>query len=136
MQKRDLRIFSNSTRYGRWFFGSNYLKIVPSNIGYSNGLLKHKSNSILLGILNDKRNHRWVPTKGNYWNITIAFGKQNESNISNLSAIQKEYIPYPLGFGFGIKQISKGSIISATIGYGRGDPLSEGKLHIKFSSRL
>ena len=221
LQKRDLRIFSNSTRYGRWFFGSNYLKIVPSNIGYSNGLLKHKSNSILLGILNDKRNHRWVPTKGSYWNITIAFGKQNESNISNLRgdwsldngfywklnsllsyhlnidvrgswvengqihkgqkirfgginslrgyrddqfnsanlciptmelvsnirkdihvltfverAIQKEYIPYPLGFGFGIKQISKGSIISATIGYGRGDPLSEGKLHIKFSSRL
>ena len=52
------------------------------------------------------------------------------------SAIQKEYLPYPLGFGVGIKQVSRNSIINATIGFGRRDPLSEAKLHIKFSSRL
>ena len=52
------------------------------------------------------------------------------------SAIQKEHLPYPLGFGMGIKQVSRNSIINATIGFGRGDPLSEAKLHIKFSSRL
>ena len=221
LQKRDFRIFSNPNRYGKWFFGSNSSIIIPTETGYSNGLLRNKSNSLLLGILSDKRNHRWIPTNGNYWNITISLGKQIENNISNLrgdwsldngfywkinsllsyhmkinvkgswvkndkihkgqkirfgginslrgyrddqfisanlciptielvsnisrdiqfltfveSAIQKEYVPYPLGFGFGIKQISKSSIISATIGYGRGDIFSEGKLHIKFSSRL
>jgi hypothetical protein len=52
------------------------------------------------------------------------------------SAIQKEHMPYPLGFGMGIKQVSRSSIVSATIGFGRGDPISEAKLHIKFSSRL
>ncbi len=51
-------------------------------------------------------------------------------------AIQKEYQPYPIGFGFGLTQVSISSILSATIGYGRDDPLSAAKLHIKFSSRL
>ena len=51
-------------------------------------------------------------------------------------AIQKEYQPYPIGFGFGLTQVSSSSILSATIGFGRGDHLSEAKLHIKFSSRL
>ena len=221
LQKREFRIFSNPNRYGKWFFGSNSSRIIPTETGYSNGLLRNKSKSLLLGILGDKRNHRWIPTSGNYWNITISHGNQIENNISNLrgdwsldngfywkinsllsyhmkinvkgswvkngqihkgqkirfgginslrgyrddqfisanlfiptielvsnisrdiqfltfveSGIQKEYVPYPLGFGFGIKQISKSSISSATIGYGRGDIFSEGKLHIKFSSRL
>ena len=52
------------------------------------------------------------------------------------SAIQKEYTPYPLGFGIGIKQVSRSSFINATIGFGRGEPISEAKLHIKFSSRI
>jgi len=51
-------------------------------------------------------------------------------------AIQNEYQPYPIGFGFGLTQVSVSSILSATIGFGRGDPLSAAKLHIKFSSRL
>ena len=51
-------------------------------------------------------------------------------------AIQKEYQPYPIGFGFGLTQVSISTILSTTIGFGRGDPLSAAKLHIKFSSRL
>ena len=81
LQKRDFRIFSNPNRYGKWFFGSNSSIIIPTETGYSNGLLRNKSNSLLLGILNDKRNHRWIPTNGNYWNITISLGKQIENNI-------------------------------------------------------
>ena len=51
-------------------------------------------------------------------------------------AIQKEYQPYPVGFGFGLTQVSISTILSTTIGFGRGDPLSAAKLHIKFSNRL
>ena len=221
LQKKEFRIFSSPNRYGKWFFGSNVLTIIPTNIGNSLGLLNHKSSSILLGIINDKRNHRWLPTNGSYWDISVSIGKQIEDNISNLkgdwsldngfywsinsflsyhinlyvkgiwvengnvhkgqkiryggvnnlrgyrddqfisaslcipsmelvsnvrkdlqlfafieSAIQKEHMPYPLGFGMGIKQVSRSSIVSATIGLGKGDPISEAKLHIKFSSRL
>ena len=221
MKKRDFRIFSNPNRYGKWFFGSKNSTIIPTKNGYSIGLLNYKSNSILLGLMNDKRNHRWLPTKGSYWNISISLGNQIENNISNLrgdwlldngfywkinsflsyhlniyikgswvengpihkgqkiryggvnnlrgyrddqfisasvsipsielvsnirkdlqalffmeSAVQKEYKPYPVSFGMGIKQVSKSSIISATIGFGRGDSFSEAKLHLKFSSRL
>ena len=220
-QYRDLRIFSNLLRYGKWFFGSKNLTIIPSDIGYASGLIKHRSSSILLGLINDTRNHRWIPTNGYYWNISLSLGKQTEDNIANLktdlslnsgiirernsflsyhinfyikgvwvengnihkgqkfryggvnnlrgyrddqfissriiipsieilsnirndlqlfgfmdSAIQKEYTPYPLGFGIGIKQVSRSSIINATIGFGRGEPISEAKLHIKFSSRI
>ena len=220
-QYRDLRIFSNLLRYGKWFFGSKNLTIIPSDIGYASGLIKHRSSSILLGLINDTRNHRWIPTNGYYWNVSLSLGKQTEDNIANLktdlslnsgiireinsllsyhinfyikgvwvenvnihkgqkfryggvnnlrgyrddqfissrivipsieilsnirndlqlfgfmdSAIQKEYTPYPLGFGIGIKQVSSSSIINATIGFGRGEPISEAKLHIKFSSRI
>ncbi|RZP29207.1 hypothetical protein EVA23_06325 [bacterium] len=219
--ERDFRIFSRPNRFGKWFFGSNILTITPTNIGYSIGLLNHESSSILLGVINDKRDHRWIPTNGSYWDISAIFGKQIEDKIANLrgewsinngafwkinsflsyhiniyaigvwvengnihkgqkiryggvnhlrgyrddqfisssvcipsmefvsnvrkdiqlftfmeSAIQKEYLPYPLGFGIGIKQVSRNSIINATIGFGRRDPLSEAKIHIKFSSRL
>ena len=221
LQKKEFRIFSSPNRYGKWFFGSNVLTIIPTNIGNSLGLLNHKSSSILLGIINDKRDHRWIPINGSYWDISVSIGKQIEDNISNLkgdwsldngffwrinsflsyhinlyvkgiwvengnvhkgqkiryggvnnlrgyrddqfisaslcipsmelvsnirkdlqlfafieSAIQKEHMPYTLGFGMGIKQVSRSSIVSATIGFGRGDPISEAKLHIKFSSRL
>lgn len=221
LQKKEFRIFSSPNRYGKWFYGSSVLTILPTNIGNSLGLLNHKSSSILLGIINDKRNHRWLPTNGSYWDISVSIGKQIEDNISNPkgdwsldngfywsinsflsyhinlyvkgiwvengnvhkgqkiryggvnnlrgyrddqfisaslcipsmelvsnvrkdlqlfafieSAIQKEHKPYPLGFGMGIKQVSRSSIVSATIGFGRGDLISEAKLHIKFSSRL
>ncbi len=221
LHKRDFRVFSRPNRYGKWFFGSNSLTITPTSIGYSLGLFNHRSSSILLGVVNDQRNHRWIPTNGSYWDISVITGKQIENKISNLrgewslnngsfwkinsflsyhinlyvkgvwvengnihkgqkirygglnhlrgyrddqfisssvcipsmefvsnirkdiqlfafmeSAIQKEHLPYPLGFGMGIKQVSRNSIINATIGFGRGDPLSEAKLHIKFSSRL
>ena len=219
--ERDFRIFSRPNRFGKWFFGSNFLTITPTNIGYSIGLFNHESSSMLLGVINDKRDHRWIPTNGSYWDISAIFGKQIENKISNLrgewsinngafwkinsflsyhvniyasgvwvengtihkgqkiryggvnhlrgyrddqfisssvcipsmelvsnvrkdiqlfafmeSAIQKEFLPYPLGFGMGIKQVSRNSIINATIGFGRRDPLSEAKIHIKFSSRL
>ena len=217
----DFRVFSRPNRFGKWFFGSNFLIINPTDVGYSIGLFNHKSSSILLGVINDKRDHRWVPTNGSYWDVSLIIGKQIENKISNLrgewlinngafwkinpflsyhvkiyaagiwvensnihkgqkvryggvnhlrgyrddqfisssvcipsmelvsnvrkdiqlfafmeSAIQKEYLPYPLGFGMGIRQVSRNSIINATIGFGRRDPLSEAKLHIKFSSRL
>ncbi len=38
-------------------------------------------------------------------------------------AIQKEYQPYPIGFGFGLTQVSVSSILSSTIGFGRGEIL-------------
>ena len=84
MKKRDFRIFSNPNRYGKWFFGSKNSTIIPTKNGYSIGLLNYKSNSILLGLMNDKRNHRWLPTKGSYWNISISLGNQIENNISNI----------------------------------------------------
>ena len=101
----------------------------------------HKGQKIRFGGINSLRGYRddqFIST--NLCIPTIELVSNISRDIQFLtfveSAIQKEYIPYPLGFGFGIKQISKNSIISATIGYGRGDILSEGKLHIKFSSRL
>ena len=58
------------------------------------------------------------------------------NEVTGKPLTQNEYNPYPIGFGFGLTQVSFSSILSATIGFGRGDPLSAAKLHIKFSSRL
>ncbi len=119
---------------------SYHLNIDVRGSWVENGQI-HKGQKIRFGGINSLRGYRDDQfISANLCIPTMELVSNIRKDIQVLtfveSAIQKEYIPYPLGFGFGIKQISKGSIISATIGYGRGDPLSEGKLHIKFSSRL
>ena len=101
----------------------------------------HKGQKIRYGGVNDLRGYRddqfisnsiLIPTfelVTSAWNNLQLFGFIE-------SAVQKEYQPYPIGFGLGLTQISISSILSATIGFGRDDPLSAAKLHIKFSSRL
>ena len=119
---------------------SYHMKINVKGSWVNNGQI-HKGQKIRFGGINSLRGYRDDQfISANLFIPTIELVSNISRDIQFLtfieSAIQKEYVPYPLGFGFGIKQISKSSIISATIGYGRGDIFSEGKLHIKFSSRL
>jgi len=51
-------------------------------------------------------------------------------------AIQDAYSPWPLGYGFGLIQNSKGTVMNISYGIGRGDKLSAGKLHVAVINRL
>ena len=110
---------------GRWVQDGAIHKGQKIRYGGINGLRGYRddqfiSNSILIPTI------ELLATTGN--NLQL-FGFIEGS-------IQKEYQPYPIGFGFGLTKVSISSILSVTIGFGRDDPLSAAKLHIKFSSRL
>jgi len=110
---------------GRWVQDGAIHKGQKIRYGGINGLRGYRddqfiSNSILIPTI------ELLATAGN--NLQL-FGFIEGS-------IQKEYQPYPIGFGFGLTKVSISSILSVTIGFGRDDPLSAAKLHIKFSSRL
>ncbi|MCS5614985.1 MAG: BamA/TamA family outer membrane protein [Candidatus Marinimicrobia bacterium] len=110
---------------GRWVQDGAIHKGQKIRYGGINGLRGYRddqfiSNSILIPTI------ELLATAGN--NLQL-FGFIEGS-------IQKEYQPYPIGFGFGSTKVSISSILSVTIGFGRDDPLSAAKLHIKFSSRL
>jgi len=51
-------------------------------------------------------------------------------------AIQKEYTPFPRSTGIGYTQVNQNSVIKITYGVGREDTIMNGKLHIKFTSRI
>ncbi len=51
-------------------------------------------------------------------------------------AIQDAYSPWPLGYGIGLIQNSKGTVINISYGIGRWDKLSGGKLHFQVINRL
>jgi hypothetical protein len=52
------------------------------------------------------------------------------------SAIQDQYSPYPHGYGFGITQVRKNTVVNLIYGIGRDDKLSDGKIHVSFITRI
>ena len=51
-------------------------------------------------------------------------------------AIQDNFSPWPFGYGIGLIQSSKGTVMNISYGIGRWDKLSGGKLHIQIINRL
>ena len=101
----------------------------------------HKGQKIRFGGVNGLRGYRddqFISNRILIPTFELLATARNNLQIFGFieGAIQNEYQPYPIGFGFGLTQVSVSSILSATIGFGRGDAVSAAKLHIKFSSRL
>jgi len=52
------------------------------------------------------------------------------------SAIQDQYNPKPYGYGFGITQLNKNTVIKIIYGIGRDDSFSNGKIHLSLITRI
>tara|TARA_B110000467_G_scaffold161853_1_gene183796 strand:- start:966 stop:2228 length:1263 start_codon:yes stop_codon:yes gene_type:complete len=66
-------LLTGLSRYGQWRFGGKKES--------GKDLLKNEkfsSESILLGLKMDKRNKRWLPSSGQFFETTITFGKFND----------------------------------------------------------
>jgi len=119
---------------------SAHTRIITTGRWVNDGTI-HKGQKIRYGGVNGLRGYRddqFISNRILFPTFEFLATARNNLQIFGFieGAIQNEYQPYPIGFGFGLTQVSVSSILSATIGFGRGDPLSAAKLHIKFSSRL
>ena len=60
--------------FGKWKFGG---RTDRSRDFYLDQ--KFRANSIIIGLKGDRRNNRWLPYAGKYWNWNFSFGQQNDS---------------------------------------------------------
>ncbi len=60
--------------FGKWKFGG---RTDRSRDFYLDQ--KFSANSIIIGLKGDRRNNRWLPYAGKYWNWNFSFGQQNDS---------------------------------------------------------
>jgi len=206
---------------GKWRLGGRTTTILPTTRGDSTGVEKLISKTILLESVLDRRNDRWLPTGGIYWNFTGEIGNQKQLQTNKIVskfhvlfgaykpltdklnlhmriwskgvnvfpgmvhvgekiryggantirgyreeilisdrvmipslelnyrlgnrsgmfifadlAIQNKYTPFPRSTGIGYKQVNRNSVIEIIYGVGREDSIINGKLHIKFTSRI
>jgi len=114
------------------FFGEGIY--VNDDIVHDGELIRFGGANNLRGYLEDSFKSDWIVIPSAELNFNL--GKNQRLSLFTDLAVQSKYNPLPFGFGFGLVQITKTSVLKLFYGIGRGGRIKNGKIHIQFLTRL
>ncbi|MEE9573644.1 MAG: BamA/TamA family outer membrane protein, partial [Candidatus Neomarinimicrobiota bacterium] len=123
-------------------FGSNIIALkmlgngnwISSGILHSGELFRYGGANNLRGYSEDYFKSGWVIIPSIEYNIKI--GSNQKITLFSDIALQDTYKPVPYGYGIGLTQVTKNSVLKLYCGLGRQDTIKNGKIHLQFLTKL
>ncbi len=97
-------------------------------------LIRYGGVNNLRGNVEDAFKSEWVIISNIEYNFD--FSQSQRFTLFADLAFQTKYSPLPYGVGTGLIQVTKNSVFKLFYGIGRGDKLSNGKIHIQFLTKI
>ncbi len=107
---------------------------ISSGILHSGELFRYGGANNLRGYTEDYFKSAWVIIPSIEYNIKI--GSNQKIALFSDIAIQDTYKPFPYGYGIGLTQVTKNSVLKLYYGLGRQDSVKNGKIHLQFLTKL
>ncbi|MEE8479419.1 MAG: hypothetical protein V3S42_05340, partial [Candidatus Neomarinimicrobiota bacterium] len=101
---------------------------------YSSELIRYGGANNLRGYTEDYFESDWVIIPSIEYNIK--FGLNQQITLFSDIALQDTYKQFPYGYGIGLTQVTKKSVLKLYYGLGRKDSIKNGKIHLQFLTRL
>ncbi len=124
------------------FWGKNTIALkmvgngnwINSGSLYSSELIRYGGANNLRGYTEDYFESDWIIIPSIEYNIK--FGLNQQITLFSDIALQDTYEPFPYGYGIGLTQVTKKSVLKLYYGLGRKDSIKNGKIHLQFLTRL